>query len=206
MISPRKFITVENKPEKDEDYKALCISYPDIDKMIDFQNKSENFFSLSYQFVNTLPEELINSVFNMDSFLNSDSVPDSIKYHKAMEPLIWLQSLGVNFNFQSKNSLYGNVRELIESDLSYRWQVSEIAKKFYYSDATLKRKLHSLGTSFTKILLNTRLEHGLFLLQTSNQAIAQISLDCGFSTPSHFSAAFKKRFSVVPKKIRLLRE
>lgn len=204
MISPGKFITVENKPEKDDAYKALCISYPDIDKVIGYQNEFNTPFSSSYQFVKTLPKELIDSIVNLDSFINSDSVPDVIKHHKAMELLIWLQSIDVNLNFPSKDSLYGNVKELIESDLSYRWQVSDIAKKFYYSDATLKRKLQNLGTSFTKILLNTRLEHGLFLLQTSNKAIAQVSLDCGFSTPSHFSAAFKKRFSIIPKDIRLL--
>lgn len=204
MISPREFITVENKPDKDEAYKALCISYPDIDKVISSQNEFKTSFSSTYQFVNTLPKELINLILNLGSFLYSDSVPDAIKCHKAMEPLIWLQSLGVNFNFQSKDPLYGNVKELIESDLSYRWQVSDIAKNFYYSDATLKRKLQNIGTSFTKILLNTRLEHGLFLLQTSNKGIAQVSLDCGFSTPSHFSSAFRKRFYIVPKEIRLL--
>lgn len=204
IISPREFITVENKPEKDEAYKALCISYPYIDNTIGSQHEFDIPFSSLYQFVNTLPNELVSSIVNLDSFINSDSVPDVIKHHKAMEPLVWLQALGVNLNFQSKNSLYGNVKELIESDLSYRWQVSDIAKKFYYSETTLKRKLQSLGTSFTKILLNTRLEHGLFLLQTTNKAIAQISLDCGFSTPSHFTASFKNRFSIIPKKVRLI--
>jgi AraC-like DNA-binding protein len=202
-ISPREFISVENKPNKDKAYKALCISYPDIDKLINDQHQVKTPFSSSYQFVKELPKELINSILSLDSFLYSDTVPDAIKYHKAMEPLVWLQALGVNLNFRSENSLYGNVKELLESDLSYRWQVSEVAEKFFYSDATLKRKLQNVGTSFTKILLNTRLEHGLFLLQTSDKAIAQVSLDCGFSTPSHFSAAFKKRFYIAPKEIRI---
>ena len=127
LISPMEFITVNNKPSTNSDYKALCISYPDIDKLVVCQNTLEAPVASSYQLVNSLPEELNNLIVNLENVLSSYSIPEAIKYHKAIEPLIWLQSIGINFHFQSKNSLYSGVKALIESDLSYRF-------KFYYLD------------------------------------------------------------------------
>jgi transcriptional regulator GlxA family with amidase domain len=66
----------------------------------------------------------------------------------------------------------------------------------------LRRLLVKSGQGFAKTLLNTRLEHGLSMLQTTNVPVSQIALDCGFKTPSHFSDAFRKRFEIRPKEIR----
>ena len=77
---------------------------------------------------------------------------------------------------------------------------------FAMSEATMRRWLSKSGQGFAKTLLNTRLEHGLSLLQTTDDRISEIALDCGFKTPSHFSDAFRKRFGIKPKDIRLAAE
>jgi AraC-like DNA-binding protein len=50
----------------------------------------------------------------------------------------------------------------------------------------------------SKILLNTRLEYGLALLQTTTSNVSEIAYGCGFSTPSHFADLFKKRSGLQP--------
>jgi transcriptional regulator GlxA family with amidase domain len=95
------------------------------------------------------------------------------------------------------------VRSLIETDLSYPWMAAEVAAHFAMSEATMRRWLSKTGQGFARILLYTRLEWGLSLLQTTDAQVSQIALDCGFKTPSHFSDAFRKRFGIKPKDIRL---
>ena len=80
---------------------------------------------------------------------------------------------------------------------------NEVAEHFAMSEATMRRWLSKTGQGFAKILLHTRLERGLSLLQTTDDQISEIALDCGFKTPSHFSDAFRKRFGIKPKDIRL---
>ncbi|MFK8183968.1 MAG: helix-turn-helix transcriptional regulator [Phormidesmis sp.] len=94
------------------------------------------------------------------------------------------------------------VRRLIQTDLSHPWRSNEVAAHFAISEATMRRWLAKSGQGFSKILQNTRLEHGLSLLQSTDIPILDIALSCGFKTPSHFSESFKKRFGIKPSEIR----
>lgn len=101
-----------------------------------------------------------------------------------------------------KDAPISQVRSLIETDLSHSWKAEEVTKHFAMSEATMRRWLSKSGQGFAQILLNTRLEHGLSLLQTTGAQVSEIAFECGFKTPSHFSDAFRKRFRIKPKDIR----
>jgi AraC-like DNA-binding protein len=80
--------------------------------------------------------------------------------------------------------------------------VDEVAKQLALSSRTLQRRLEELGTSFQKELLTHRLRAAQVALLESDQAITTVSFEAGFSTPQHFSAAFRKFTGLTPTQFR----
>ena len=55
------------------------------------------------------------------------------------------------------------------------------------------------GDSVFNFLLDYKLEESRKLLLSSDQNVSEIALQMGYSTSSHFIAAFKKKFGTTPK-------
>jgi transcriptional regulator GlxA family with amidase domain len=106
--------------------------------------------------------------------------------------LIWLREQGIILPTTTEDQPISKVRRLIETDLSHPWMANEVAEHFAMSEATMRRWLSKTGQGFAKILLHTRLERGLSLLQTTDDQVSEIALDCGFKTPSHSRMPFEK--------------
>lgn len=51
-------------------------------------------------------------------------------------------------------------------------------------------------------LINTRMTHARTLLDSTTLSISEISLMCGFNSPSHFQSLFKKIYNISPGKYR----
>lgn len=59
------------------------------------------------------------------------------------------------------------------------------------------------GKSIHQYLLQLRLRSAMDqMIDRPNSRITDISLDSGFSTPSHFSQAFRKNFGISPRQFR----
>lgn len=202
VISPKKFITVNNQPEKNGAYQAICLSYSNINQWTKYLQKQHRRVAPQYQVIQSVSGSLVNLFHSLEQYQDLSTIPQEVKCHRFIEPIIWLNLLGINFNFQTEDTIYNDVRDLILSNLSFRWKITQVALYFGYSEAKLRRKLLLFNTTFSRLLINIRLETSLFLLQTTKQSLTEISLNCGFSTPSHFSSAFKCRFKITPKEIR----
>jgi AraC-like DNA-binding protein len=59
---------------------------------------------------------------------------------------------------------------------------------------------HIYGETVFTFLFNYKMEYARKLLATKKYNIAETSFEVGYSTPSHFIAAFKKKFGATPKK------
>ncbi len=59
---------------------------------------------------------------------------------------------------------------------------------------------HIYGETVFAFLLNYKMEFARKLLATKKYNVAETSFEVGYSTPSHFIAAFKKKFGSTPKK------
>lgn len=59
---------------------------------------------------------------------------------------------------------------------------------------------HIYGETVFAYLLNYKMEYARKLLTTRKYNISEVSFEVGYSTPSHFIAAFKKKFGSTPKK------
>jgi Transcriptional regulator containing an amidase domain and an AraC-type DNA-binding HTH domain len=59
-----------------------------------------------------------------------------------------------------------------------------------------------LGSTFTAEYRRLRLEHARTLLQQSALTISEIAVACGYSTPAHFSRAFREQYGTAPRAAR----
>lgn len=202
IFPPGSIVTMENRPVMNDDYRALgvCFSHDLVDAV--FADLPKTNSALGVQVVRALDHNPSDILSLIQETLDNDSLPEPIKQHRLIEPLLWLRSKGFQLPTNVQDDPISQVRSLIETDLSHPWMAAEVAAHFAMSEATMRRWLSRTGQGFSKILLNTRLEHGLSLLQTTDAQVSDIALGCGFKTPSHFSDAFRKRFGIKPKDIR----
>lgn len=202
IFPPGSMVTMENRPVLGEDYRALgvCFTHDLIDAVFgDLPTPPE---AKGVQIVPASAPNLADILALIQATVNDAAMPEIVRQHRLLEPLIWLREQGVYLPTQVQDQPISRVRSLIETDLSHPWMAEEVAEHFAMSEATMRRWLSKQGQGFAKILLHTRLEHGLSLLQTTDAQVSRIALDCGFKTPSHFSDAFRKRFGIKPKDIR----
>ena len=200
VFSPDSIVTMENRIWSGADYQAIGLIYANelVEQIYPRANQSDQ--APSAQVVSLSSSEQSHILETIEQ-ANSD-LPLLIQEHRLLEILVWLKSKGVLMSSARDTSPLGQVRALIESDLTHPWRSKEVADHFAMSEATLRRWLAQSGGNFSSILSNARLEKGLSLLQTTSFPISQIALDCGFKTPSHFSDSFKTRFGIPPKSLR----
>lgn len=196
-------VTMENRTVLDRTYRALGVAYPDSSIARIFDDCPAAKAADHVQVLKADPFRPLDLVPIIHETRDHPSLPMVLREHRLLEPLIWLRENGVHLAPGQTETPMGRVRRLIEQDLSHPWRASDVARQMAMSEATLRRWLGTTGQGFSKILMNTRLEHGLSLLQTTDRPISTIAFDCGFKTPSHFSDAFRKRFAIAPKQIRV---
>jgi AraC-like DNA-binding protein len=61
-----------------------------------------------------------------------------------------------------------------------------------------------MGTSVHQYLLQRRLTLARDRLAQGVTSLSALALDLGFSTHSHFTAAFRRRFGITPREARLV--
>lgn len=203
IFPPGSMVTMENRPVMNNNYRALgvCFTHDLVDSIFSDVPKAE--INQGVQIVRAQQHHPSDILTLIETTLNHEGLPEMIKQHRLIEPLLWLKGKGFNLPTQIEENPISEVRMLIETDLSHSWTAEEVASHFAMSEATMRRWLSKTGQGFAKILLHARLERGLSFLQTTDAQISEIALDCGFKTPSHFSEAFRKRFGIKPKDIRL---
>lgn len=202
IFPPNSVVTMDNHPRLNDDYKATGVSFTK--QLVQTVYHERKFVSQpdGIQIIEAIPDNPMSILALIEQTLNDTDLPASILQHRLLEPLVWLKSKGVALFHAHDESPLSRVRAVIESDIGHSWKSKEVSEELAMSEATLRRTLAKTGDRFSKILKNTRLEHGLSLLQSTTEPITEIALICGFKTPSHFSDAFKGRFGIKPSQIR----
>ncbi|SEA90833.1 helix-turn-helix transcriptional regulator [Rubrimonas cliftonensis] len=138
--------------------------------------------------------------------------------HVAMEisfPAEWLvkpirhrwrgQGHDVDRIFGEKGNLsaIGFLEERIRSRLSHGPVLLPVlAADLGTSVRQLQRALQASGTNFRQILMRQRLEMSRTLLESSDDPIRKIALDCGFASPQALARAFSNAFGRTPSTFR----
>ena len=99
--------------------------------------------------------------------------------------------------------LYTDIVDYISWRIHENIKVSEIADYFEYNEKYLTTFFKKAsGTSLKAYILSRKMELAKALLTDSNQPIAQIGYDLGFSDNHNFSSAFKKITGQSPSEYR----
>ena len=134
--------------------------------------------------------------------LDVPDISDTILSYRAQELLLWLQIQGAAHHIHSCDTLKDRLRGLFEADMERCWKAPDAACEMGMSEATLRRTLSKEGTGFTEILHDLRLSFALMRIQTTRRSLAEIAFECGFSSQSRLSEAFKARFDITPGTLR----
>jgi len=79
--------------------------------------------------------------------------------------------------------------------------MKELAKEVGLNEYQLKAGFKEIyGNSVFAFLLDYKLDHSRVLLDTQKYQVNEVAFQMGYTNPSHFIAAFKKKFGMTPKK------
>lgn len=92
-------------------------------------------------------------------------------------------------------------RRLYESQLS-NTHIKSFVEEFHMSERTLRRRLEEEGTSFQRLVNETREELAKDYLSSSSFSINEISCRLGYNDPSNFGNAFKRWTGCSPSRFR----
>ncbi len=92
-------------------------------------------------------------------------------------------------------------KEIVISRMAEPPSLNELAGEIGLSLKKLKDGFKQIyGETVFNFLLNYKLDYSIKLLETKKYNVAEISNVIGYSTSSHFIAAFRKKFGTTPKK------
>jgi len=102
----------------------------------------------------------------------------------------------------ARRRLVDRVKVLLASDLSRRWTLAEIAREIKGSPVYLTQVFQQVeGLPLYRYHLRLRLARALDLI-AAREDLSGLAQDLGFSSHSHFSAAFKQHYGLTPAEFR----
>ncbi|HEY5833122.1 AraC family transcriptional regulator [Streptomyces sp.] len=95
------------------------------------------------------------------------------------------------------------MRQRIRTDGARTLNPKALAADLGWSQRTLQSAMTEAGTTYSDMLRDERLEEAhRRLSQFHYQTVADVSEDCGFSSPGYFSTAFRGRYGETPRELQ----
>ena len=92
------------------------------------------------------------------------------------------------------------IKDRIDKDSASVPGISQLAKEVHVSPSKLTKGFKKLtGTSLHAYVIDQRLHHAASLLEEGQMNVSEAAMCSGYSNMSHFSAAFRKKYGVLPK-------
>lgn len=93
-------------------------------------------------------------------------------------------------------------KEIALDNLQNPLTISELASKVKLSEYKLKEGFKKIyQTTISAYVLEHKLELSKKMLATGKMSVQEIAYEIGYENPSHYIAAFKKKYGVTPKKM-----
>jgi AraC-like DNA-binding protein len=118
--------------------------------------------------------------------------------HRALAP----RTTHAAGSSQGRQRLVDRAKLVLARDLARRWTLAEVAAEVGVSAVYLTQSFHQVeGVPLYRYQLRLRLARALDLLR-DYEDLAALGVDLGFSSHSHFSAAFQKMYGRTPSEFR----
>lgn len=143
---------------------------------------------------------LSDSYLQQCEFLSTPEKITNLQYRMLLDYTERVERLRRGGN-PSKLAL--DVANYVQHHLSEPIRAEDIASSLYLSRPYLSKKFKAdTGQSLTNFILSEKIEEAKRLLRYSDRSVAAISAYLAFSSPSHFSRAFKKYGGMLPREYR----
>ncbi|WP_316737033.1 AraC family transcriptional regulator [Pedobacter aquatilis] len=92
-----------------------------------------------------------------------------------------------------------NAKQLIEANFRIPFSLIELSRKVGINDYKLKKGFREIiGNTVFGYLYEIRMEKAYELLSKEFKSVGEVAFLVGYKNPQHFTAAFKKKFSILP--------
>jgi len=111
------------------------------------------------------------------------------------------QRLSIQGRLGLRNRKLAQAIRIMRSNVEDPLKLTELAGLVGVSNRQLERLFETvLNTTPSKYYREIRLEKARYLLRQTDMSITEISVLCGFSSPTLFSRAYRRLYNVVPSK------
>lgn len=144
-----------------------------------------------------------------DFYEKSDHLQIAYCKLKVIELLLYLYKLEVSdkshlSEYQSEQiELIRTIHEQLISNLDKRFTIEDLSKQYLINTTTLKSMFKAVyGTSIASHVKMHRLEKAAGLLRDTQESIADIATQVGYSSQSKFSSSFMEQYHMLPSEYR----
>lgn len=214
LYNPQKNLPLHLHLEPFSKYLVLLVSI----------EKFHSFFTMESGLIHFLNEENKNRHFYKDKNLEPDEIVVlnqifHYRLHNSLEKLYSkgkvFELLSLYFNQSAKEDVQQcpfleddenvekirKAKNILIENMSNPPGLSNLSYQVNLSVQQLKDGFKQIyGNTAYSYLLNYKLEYARKLLLSGKYNVAETSFEVGYSTPSHFIAAFKKKYGATPKR------
>lgn len=97
-----------------------------------------------------------------------------------------------------KKSMREQVIAVVTSDVSENWNAGKVAARLCVSPSLLKKKLKGENTSYSRVVLECRMQKARELLNLQRLSVKQTAGLCGYRNVSYFIAVFRRYYGSTP--------
>ncbi|WP_088242639.1 helix-turn-helix domain-containing protein [Calothrix rhizosoleniae] len=207
LYSSREFVWHRRK--KESEYVNLLLKPELINQLAD-DNGISTPIELEHRVI--FPEP---TILHLAQLLKSEAVNGGLAgnlYVESLRNLLAIHLLrnycGIRENFSPELGALDTfklkeIKDYIEENLAKTLTIAELAALVPMSEFHFARTFKILvGEPPHRYILQRRIEQAKVLLKVTRLSAAEIAYQVGFSTPSHFTAQFRKLLGVTPKQFR----
>lgn len=93
------------------------------------------------------------------------------------------------------------IKDIINSDISKKWRLSDVAEKLNTSEIAVRKKLETESLSFNRILQNVKMSAAIYYLLFDRYHVNKIADMLGIASASYFIKLFKEHYGITPKQL-----
>jgi len=173
------------------------------DEVLAFKNK--NSFTKTF-ILNNQSRKVLDGLLNHSYTGSMENVYLNAKIHEilvySLDGLVEEKKIGYTCKFledeHSREAVYKS-REILIEHIGDPLTIRELSRKVAINECYLKKGFKEIfGTTIFDFYQQQRMEHAKYLLHEENLSVTDVSGQLGYSSISHFSAAFKKHTGLKP--------
>ena len=213
LYNPEKHLTIDASVAKNSKVISVLIPIVEFHKLFSssstdipfFENKSLNQKHYSENLISNSILIVLNQIIKNDMDNSTRSLLYKAKIYELFS-LIFKKTKEIDLdqcpflNNDENLKKIAKAKDVILKDIKNPPSLIELSKTIDLSLKNLKKGFKEIyGKPVYKYLFDFKMERAKQLLSNGNLNVNEVSYDLGYSSSSHFIAAFKKKFGITPR-------